>query len=440
MNFRDINFFKQLRFSFLYKVIALFISFMLTRYMLEYLGLELYGIWAVLLTFINWIVFFDFGIANGVKNKVSESLSVKKSVEAREYISTGYIILSIFAIIVYIVFFIISFFIDWTTIFNTKIVTNNNLQIIILVTLFFILLNFVNSIIIAVFNATQNASLIVLQQLLFQGFTLVLLFFLLIYTDRSLLNMALIYGISLLLSTLILSIYFYRKNNHLLPYLRFYKSSKVKSIFSLGMKFFYLQLTILIILSTDTMILTQLLGASIVTSYDILFKYFGLLLIIHTIINTPLWSMYTEAYQKNDHEWIEKTLKKMVWIMFIYLFIAIALYFSAELVITLWIGKIELYLDKSNYIYMLLMVLMLIWYSIFAYFTNGINKTTNQLISATIGALINIPLSIYFVKYMDMGLNGVLLATIISLSIFGITGPIQAVIEIKKMKDLSNEK
>ncbi len=37
----------------------------------------------------------------------------------------------------------------------------------------------------------------------------------------------------------------------------------------------------------------------------------------------------------------------------------------------------------------------------------------------------NIPLSIFFVKYLELGLQGIILATILSLSIFALFGPIQ---------------
>lgn len=434
MTFRDINFIKQLKFSFIYKVLAILLSFILTRLLLQYLGIETYGIWSIILTLVNWILFFDLGIANGVKNKVSEELAKKNILSVKEFISTGYIILFFFSATIYMFFFIISFFINWQTIFNTEILTNIFLQKVVLTVLFFILLNFIFSIIIAVFNATQNASLIVLNQFISQLLALIMVYILSLFTDSNLLYIAISYGLSLLISNLILSFWFYKKHIHLMPSYKFFSRNKVASITSLGVKFFFLQLTILIILSTDKIIIAQLLGPSLVTSYDILFKYFSIITIIHGIINTPLWSMYTEAYEKNDFHWIESTLSKLIKLTLVYILLAILLSIFGYKIIELWIGDIDLGLKVSNFLYMGAMAIILTWYSIFAYFSNGINKTKVQLITASIGAIINLPLSIYFINFLDMGLNGVLLATIISLSIFGIAGPIQAFKEIKKMK------
>jgi Na+-driven multidrug efflux pump len=204
----------------------------------------------------------------------------------------------------------------------------------------------------------------------------------------------------------------------------------------MGMKFFYLQLTIFFILTTDSIIISHLIDNTAVSYYDILFKYFGILMIIHSIVNTPLWTMYTEAYLKKDKEWLIYTLKKMSILTFFYGLVGLIMILFASKLIPLWINENNLDLKLSNYIFMLLLTITLIWYSIFAYFTNGINKTKNQLISSFIGAVVHIPLAIYFVKELSMGLNGVMLSTIISLSIFGITGPIQAYLELRK---LSNE-
>ncbi|HIP13418.1 MAG TPA: hypothetical protein EYG73_11965 [Arcobacter sp.] len=434
MNLRNINLFKQLKLSFGYKVGTIIVSFFLLKFMIEYLGVVNYGIWSIILSFITWVLFFDFGIANGVKNKVAESLSLNNN-EAPLYISTGYMILSLFVLIVYILFYFISYYINWQIFFNTNSFSNIDLQNLMLISLFFILLNFVLSIVNAVFNASQNASLIVLNQFLSQTIALIILYLLIIYSDTNIYYIAVSYGSSLVLSNIVVSIWFYRNNRILSPSIKYIDRKKIKEILALGLNFFVLQITILIIINSDKIIITQLLGLECIASYDILYKYFSILLIIHGVVNTPLWSIYTEAYSKNDYNWIESTLLKMIKLMFLYAGIAYFMYIFGAEIITLWINEeISRRLTISNYIYMSVMILFFIWYTIFAYFTNGIGKTNIQLVSSVLGAVINIPLSIYFVKYIDMGLNGILLATIISLSIFGILGPIQAINELKLMK------
>lgn len=429
---RNTNYKKQLKYSFIYKFLAIISSFLLVRYSLEFLGIDQYGLWSVILMFINWMIFFDFGIANGVKNHVAKSLAVNNHKEAQEYISTGYISLLIFSILIYLILFSISFFINWQMIFNTTILSNEYLQKTILITSFFILSNFVLSIVVAVYNATQNASFIVLNQFFSQFISLLIVYTLSLYANSSLIYIATGYGLSLIFTNIIISLWFYKKNPILVPLFKRFKKDKIKSILSLGTKFFILQMTVLIIMASDRMIAVQLLELKDVTVYDILFKYFTILSIFHGLINTPLWSMYTEAFKKKDFKWIKNIFKKLNLLFFFYCICAILMVAVGDDMILLWTGNENITIFLSNYVYMAILSLSLIWTTIYAYFLNGIEELNVQLISTVSGAIINIPLSIYFVKYVNMGLNGILLASILSLLLFNIAGSIQTHIIINK--------
>ena len=66
------------------------------------------------------------------------------------------------------------------------------------------------------------------------------------------------------------------------------------------------------------------------------------------------------------------------------------------------------------------------------YFLNGIGKIKLQLQLYVLGAIINIPISIYFVKYLDLGSSGVILGTTISIISMTIILPIQTFKILKK--------
>lgn len=434
MSWRNINFIKQVKASFVFKFLSILISFLLVRLLLKYLGVYNYGLWSVLLTFLNWIVFFDLGITNGVKNKLSESLSKTDFIEGKKYITTGYIASSVFSITSFLLIFGLSYFINWQSVFNIYKYDNEYLRILVLIVLFFTLINFTLTLINAVFNAVQRASLITVNQFLTQVFTLGSLFLLIKYTNTDLHFLALFYGLSMLTSNLLLSIWFYSKNKKLLPQLSSYDKNLLKPILSLGFRFFLLQTTMLIILTTDRFILVQLTNTEEVAKYDILNRYFNILLIVHSLINTPLWAMYTEAYHKKDYKWIEKTMGKLMMLSGGYILVLVTMIFLGEMLIDFWLVNNELNIKNSNYIFMAVLVFFTIVHSILSYFTNGIGKTNVQLVTSLTGAVLNIPLSIYFVNYLNLGINGVMLATIICLAFFCLVGPFQVVKEIKSLK------
>ena len=179
LHVRSLNLIQQLKRSFLFKFFSIVLSFLLVRFLLKYLEIEDYGLWAVVLSFLHWIIFFDLGIANGVKNKLAEALSNDQVEEARKYLTTGYLALLGFAIVIYLLVFAFSDFINWKSLLNSSKYDNEYLGGLVLIVLFFTLANFVLSLINAVFNAIQKASLVVVNQFIFQLLALSVVFLLL---------------------------------------------------------------------------------------------------------------------------------------------------------------------------------------------------------------------------------------------------------------------
>jgi len=423
----------QIKKSLVYKVLGVVSSFILIKYLIQYLGVEQYGIWAVILTLLNLVLYFDFGISNGIKNNLAESLARHDEFGAQEYISTGYILLSCIAVVLYTIFIAASFFIDWNSVFNTSVLDNNYLQKVVLVVVFFTLLNLVLSIANAVYSVLQVTHLITLNQFFSQIIALIFIVILYQWFSQSLILVAVVYGTSLTLSTFVISTFFYKNNRTLSPVFRYFNRDKTKGIFSLGAKFLSLQLLFFFILSNDRIIIAQLLAPIAVAQYDIMYKYFSVLIIMHTLVNAPLWPLYTKAYQENDYGMFKTVFKKLRVLVLGYIIIGLVLLLFSNDIISLWVGK-EAGGTLSNFVYMFLMMIIFIVFTIFSYFSNGINKTKIQFYSVLVGATINIPLSVVFVKNFNMGLNGVILATIISLSIFCVTGFVQFIYEMNKLE------
>jgi O-antigen/teichoic acid export membrane protein len=173
------------------------------------------------------------------------------------------------------------------------------------------------------------------------------------------------------------------------------------------------------------MIITQLLGPAEVTPYNIAFKYFGIPIMVFTIILTPFWSAYTEAITKNDISWIKSTVRKLVKIWFIMVIGVGLMLIVAKPFYRVWVG------DKVHIPFMLsafmgLYAIISTWNNIFAYFINGVGKIKLQMYYGIIAMIINIPISIFFAKTLNMGSAGVILGTCASLIIGSFFAPIQS--------------
>ena len=79
---------------------------------------------------------------------------------------------------------------------------------------------------------------------------------------------------------------------------------------NLGVKFFFIQITTIVMFASGNFIITQLYGPAEVTPYNISYRLFAATVTVFTIIIAPFWSAYTEAITMKDFTWIKKVLKK----------------------------------------------------------------------------------------------------------------------------------
>ena len=79
--------FKNISLSFLYKAVNMGLVFITIPLLLNYLEKELYGIWVTIFSIVNIVFFMDGGIGNGLKTKLSESISIKDVKLSKTYIT-----------------------------------------------------------------------------------------------------------------------------------------------------------------------------------------------------------------------------------------------------------------------------------------------------------------------------------------------------------------
>jgi len=419
--------------TFLYKALAIGLSYLLVPLTINYLNIEQYGIWMTLLSIMSWVAFFDIGLGNGMRNKLAEALAMNNIRLAKTYVSTGYIAVSFIALIFFVMLLSMLAFAPWNKIFNTTSVSNTELLKVVFVVGFFFLFNFILSLCNQIFYAYQNASLASMGQLLLNLFALIAIYLLINYTSGRLLFLGICYGLSMVSSNIVLTYYFYKRHKEIIPSMGYVDLRKIKEIGSLGLKFFIIQIAVLVIFATDNMIITQVLGPEQVTPYNVVFKLFSIITVIHGIILTPLWSAFTEAYAKGDINWIRNTLKTLNMLMIPIVAAVVILIIFARDIINVWIGS-DIRFPHLLVLLMGTFTVISVWNNIYAFFVNAIGRIKPQMYSAILGGLINIPLSIYFAKYLNLGINGVILGTIISLCFFAVIGPMQTHFILEKDK------
>ncbi|WP_333873900.1 oligosaccharide flippase family protein [Methylobacter sp.] len=420
---RTHNYVRQIKGAVVYKTVSMAASFLAIPLMIRYLGQEQFGVWSTLLTVMSWIVFFDLGVGNGLRNKVAEALAKNDKAEAAGYIASGYSLVGLIAFTLWALVTAASFFVPWQIVFNTHAIQEATLRLTVQIATFFIVLNFWIGLIGALLGAMQKTSLTALGQLISNVLALILVFVLTKTTDASISNLAFAYGVSLVIANLLLSLWLYQQNPELRPK-PYLDKQHVHPLLSVGMQFFIIQLAVLVIFTTDKMLITQLFGPQYVAQYEVVFKLFSVIIFAHTLISAPLWSAYTDAYHRKDIGWIKQMLQKQMAIYFGVVLAVIFMGLLARSIIAVWVGR-ELEVTSPLVITVGLFVLVSIWNNVYAMFVNGIGRIKAQLYTAVIAMLVNIPLALLFTKHFGFGLSGVVLATCISLLIAAVVLPIQ---------------
>jgi len=423
-NARSHNYLKQLKGSVLYKLGAILATFLAMPIMIKYMGVEQFGVWATMLTLITWVMLFDLGIGNGLKNKVSESLAQDLPHDAAGYITTAYGLIGVVSFLLFTVFLIASMWIPWQSVFNTQSISEITLKNSVITLSFFIFFNFWISLVNQVYHGLQKSSMVVLGQFISNALALLFVFILFKFTESSILLMVWAYGLALVSANVLLSINVFKTHKELKPNFDLFDKQKISPLLSLGVKFFIIQLAVLVIFMTDKIIITQVLGPEYVTPYEVLFKLFSVITIVHSIILAPLWPAYSDAYARGDFDWIRMAMTKQLKIALVLIAGAFVLVLIGPTIVQIWIGG-DVNPTYSLYLLFALFIVVSVWNNVFAYFVNAVNVLNVQLNTAIVAALINIPLSVFLVKYLELGLQGIVLATILSLSIYALFGPIQ---------------
>src|SRR5690554_5946959 len=155
---RTKNIIKHVFASFIYKVGSVVANFLLVPLMINYLDVENYGVWLTLSSFIAWFSFFDVGLGNGLRNKFAEAKAKGDLTLAKGYVSTAYFTIGAVCLGLFVLFFGVNFFIDWTSVFNTSKGLQHDLSILMPIVFGFFCLQLVVKLITTIYIADQQHS------------------------------------------------------------------------------------------------------------------------------------------------------------------------------------------------------------------------------------------------------------------------------------------
>lgn len=421
--------------SFFLKGSSIIISIIMVPIAINYVNVSQYGIWLTLSSIIVWFSFFDIGLTQGLRNKFAEAVAKGENELAQIYVSTTYAILVIICSSLFLIFLFVNQYLDWPRILNVSETMHHEVAILALMVFSYFCLQFVLKIINTLLTANQQPALSSLLSVLGQFLSLICIFILVKTTHGSLIKLGAVFCFAPLIVLLIGSIFFFRGSYKTFrPSFSKVRFKYAKGLFNLGVIFFIIQAAGIVQYQTANFIIARNFTTSDVTSYNIVYKYFGMLQMLFGIFLMPFWSASTEAYFKNDITWIKKSVKKYNQLMILMFFAGcIMLYFSKP-IYDLWLGKgkvnITFYLSMFGFIYFMTTMLADTYVS----FLNGINALRIQFIACLFSPFVYIGVALLLIKYYKLGPFSLFIASIICNFNGLILAPLQYHMVVNKKK------
>lgn len=400
---------KNIAGSFLVKGWSCIVQFLLVPITLLCLNQYEYGIWLTVNSILLWIDQFDIGLGNGLRNKLAESLAHDNRLRARRLVSTTFLTLFVIILPIVAVCAIAISLSDCNSILNVDATVIPNLKGILLVSVAIVGATFVFKFIGNIYMGLQLTAISNLIVVLGQTVALIGIMALAFLDCHSLMAVAIVYTISPLIVYLITYPITFSRYDYLRPSVHMFDKEELSGIFSLGIKFFVVQIAGLVIYASSNVLISKILSPSEVAPYQISYRYFSLAITIFAIIAAPLWSATTDAYAKGDWAWINNVMVRMRKIMIAFLLLLIVMALMSSWIYSVWIGD-SVSIPNSLSWMMVAYVAVLIYSTCYSNILFGIGKIRVITIATVAEAIIYIPLAIIMGRsYGLMGIVGTLI-------------------------------
>ena len=402
---------KNILFSFLIKGWSGVVTFLLVPITLHCLGEYKNGLWLTISSMLIWIDNLDIGLGNGLRNKLATHLAHDDTTKAREAVTCTFVMLGVIIIPVMLLTIAVAHHVDLYGFMNVDPTLVGNLESVVIVAIIFVCSTFIFKFIGNFYLGLQLPA--VNNLLIAIGHTLALIGTTAVYLSgsHSLMWIAVVNTCAPLAAYLMAYPYtFYKQYPQLRPSLQFFNKKEVAGLFTIGVKFFMLQISGILLFMTSNILISKLFSPAMVTPYQIAYRYFTIAMLIFTIISTPYWTATTDAYERGDMQWIRDSRRRLDKIVLVIMAMLAVMAAVSPLVYRVWIGSdvdIPFSLSLLMAIYMGVILASLSY----SFYLNGMGALTLQLIMTLGAAIVFIPLT-YITTRLWPGINSVVLTMI----------------------------
>ncbi len=155
---------------------------------------------------------------------------------------------------------------------------------------------------------------------------------------------------------------------------------------------------------------------------------------IFNIFLVPFWSASTEAFQKNDLQWIKNGVKRYNQLGIVMFFGTLIMLLFAAPFYKLWLGEGKVNIAFSLSLWGFIYYNVMIFGGKYVQFLNGISALRIQFLTSVFSPIIYLGVILLLIKYLQLGVYSVFIGTIIASFNGFILAPLQYHMVINRNK------
>jgi O-antigen/teichoic acid export membrane protein len=167
---------------------------------------------------------------------------------------------------------------------------------------------------------------------------------------------------------------------------------------------------------TANIIIARHFGTAEVTSYNIVFKYFGITNMLFTIFLNPFWSASTEAYLKNEIQWIRNGIRKYNLLNIGLIVMGLLMLLFSNFVYDIMLGKAkgQVTIPLSLSVWALIYFNVTIFGAKYVSFLNGISALRIQVWACIFSPFLYVGVALILINYFHYGVYALFIASVIA--------------------------
>lgn len=420
--------FKNVIGAFTVKGLALIVSlFTMPAYLRFFHDEAVLGVWFTVLSVLNWILNFDLGIGNGLRNNLSRTIAQKNEAETKKYLSSAYFSVGALCVSLSVVFAFAFNYINWNKVFNidADIVSHKALLTAVKIVFIGIMLQLFFKLITSVLYALQKSSVNNFLSLCTSVITVIAVSVIPSQSnDKNIITMAAVNVLAVLapLIAATAAVFCGKTLRRCIPSIKQFSLKHSKDVLKLGGVFLFVQLMYMIIMSTNEYLINMFCYNGAVVEYQIYHKLFSLGSTVFTLALTPIWSAVTKALAEKKFHWINTLYKRLISLAVLGSALEFLLVPFLQIFVNLWLGKSAV---TVNYTYgpaFAALGSLMIFNAVLSSIANGVGELRTQAVFLGAGAIIKIPIAFVLVK-ITSSWAGVVWANVISMSLYCFVQP-----------------